>query len=83
MDGLDAVVFTAGIGENNKDLRRRVCENMNFFGIKINNDANNVRGSAGTTKISADDSAVAVYMIPTNEELVIAKDTEALAKSVK
>jgi acetate kinase len=83
MNGLDAIVFTAGIGENNKDLRRRVCENMEFFGIKIDTEANNVRGSAGVTKISAADSAVAVYMIPTNEELVIAKDTEALAKSAK
>ncbi len=79
MGGLDAVVFTAGIGENNVSLREHVCEGLEFLGIKIDPVAN--RAARGkTAKISADDSRVAVYMIPTNEEWMIAKDTERLVR---
>ena len=80
MNGLDAVVFTAGIGENNARLRAIVCEDMEFYGIKIDAEANATgAGSALAKKISADDSKVAVYLIPTNEELVIAQDTARIA----
>ncbi|MBE6667026.1 MAG: acetate kinase [Ruminococcaceae bacterium] len=79
MNGLDAVVFTAGIGENNPHLRELVCEDMEFFGIKFDKAANDAAPHVSeNTKISADDSKVAVYVLPTNEELVIAKDTAAL-----
>ena len=79
MNGLDAVVFTAGIGENNPHLREIVCEDMEYFGIKINKELNaKTLRQPNIVKLSTDDSKVAVYLIPTNEELVIARDTEAL-----
>ncbi len=78
MNGLDAVVFTAGIGENNPHLREIVCEDMEVLGIKFDKAANSAAPHVSeNTKISTDDSKVAVYVIPTNEELVIAKDTAA------
>lgn len=76
MNGLDAVLFTGGIGENAYDIREAVCENMEFFGIKIDKEANNTRGKLA--KISAEDSKVEVWVVPTNEELLIARDTLAL-----
>ena len=79
MNGLDAIVFTAGIGENNPHLREIVCEDMEYFGIKINKELNaKTLRQPNIVKLSTDDSRVAVYLIPTNEELVIARDTEAL-----
>ncbi len=79
MNGLDAVVFTAGLGENNPHLRELVCENMEFYGIKIDKAVNDkALRQPNIVKLSTDDSRVAVYLIPTNEELVIARDTEAL-----
>jgi acetate kinase len=79
MNGLDAVVFTAGLGENNPHLREIVCEDMEFLGIKINKELNDkTLRQSNIVKLSADDSRVAVYLIPTNEELVIARDTAAL-----
>ncbi len=82
LNGVDAVVFTAGMGENNVELRERVCKDMDFFGIKLDDAANKatVRKSE-PVKLSTDDSKVLVYMIPTNEELMIARDTEALVKA--
>lgn len=83
MNGLDAVVFTAGIGENNPHLRELVCEDMEFFGIKFDKAANDAAPHVSeNTKISTDDSTVAVYVIPTNEELVIAKDTAAFVENM-
>ncbi|MDE5772823.1 MAG: acetate kinase [Ruminococcus sp.] len=77
MNGLDAVLFTGGIGENAYDVREKVCENMEFFGIKLDKSANDgLRGQL--KKISADDSKVDVWVVPTNEELLIARDTLAL-----
>lgn len=73
MNGVDLIVFTAGIGENNPRLRRRVCENLAYMGVKLDNEAN--ENAKGETLISAPDSSVKVAMIPTNEELVIARDT--------
>ncbi len=84
MNGLDAVVFTAGIGENNPHLREIVCEDMECFGIRINKELNaKTLRQSNIVKLSTDDSKVAVYLIPTNEELVIARDTEALVKAAK
>ena len=74
MNGVDLIVFTAGIGENNPRLRRRVCENLAFMGVKIDVEVNE-RARSSETIISAPDSAVKVALIPTNEELVIARDT--------
>lgn len=78
LGGCDAIVFTAGVGENSPDVRKAVCEKLNVLGIKIDLDKNNVRGKE--TLISKDDSKVKVYIIPTNEELMIAKDTFDLVK---
>ena len=76
MNGLDALVFTAGLGENNPRLRKIVCEDMDFFGIKLNDEVNDrTLRQPNIVKISADDSKVPVYVIPTDEELVIARDT--------
>ena len=84
MNGLDAVVFTAGIGENNTHLREIICEDMEFFGIEFDKEANaKAFRQSNVVKLSTDNSKTAVYLIPTNEELVIAKDTEAIANSLK
>ena len=79
MGGVDAVVFTAGLGENNAALRSHVCADMKFLGIELDEEVNEkaVRQS-NIVKISKDSSPVQVYVIPTNEELVIARDTAAL-----
>jgi acetate kinase len=76
MNGLDAVLFTGGIGENASDIRARVCADMNIFGIELDDTANNSRGKL--TKISTQNSKVEVWVVPTNEELLIARDTLAL-----
>ncbi len=77
MNGLDAVLFTGGIGENAYDVREKVCEDMEFFGIKLDKSANDgMRGQL--KKISSEDSKVQVWVVPTNEELLIARDTLAL-----
>ena len=79
MNGLDAVLFTGGIGENSDDLREDVCSNMEYLGIKIDKAANKgLRGKLA--KISAPDSKVEVWVVPTNEELLIARDTKALVE---
>lgn len=84
MNGLDAVVFTAGIGENNPHLRELICEDMESFGITFNKELNaTILRQDNIVKISAEDSRVAVYVIPTNEELMIARDTEALVSAAK
>ena len=77
MNGLDAIIFTGGIGENAPEVRQAVCENMEVFGIKIDPEANLIRGEL--RKISTEDSKVEVWVIPTNEELLIARDTLAVA----
>jgi len=83
MNGLDAVVFTAGIGENNPHLRELVCENMEFFGIEFDKAANDAAPHVSeNTRISTEGSKVAVYVIPTNEELVIAQDTAAIVAAM-
>lgn len=78
MDGVDCIVFTAGIGENCTDLREDICKNLSFFGVKIDAALNDtIHGDEA--EISTPDSKVKVYVIPTNEELAIARDTMALA----
>ena len=70
---VDAIAFTAGIGENSPETRAAVIEKLACLGIKIDPEANNVRGKFA--KISTDDSTVKVFVVPTNEELMIARDT--------
>ena len=77
MNGLDAVIFTGGIGENAPDVRASVCSDMDFFGINIDEELNaSIKGKL--TKISTADSKVEVWVVPTNEELLIARDTKEL-----
>ncbi len=78
MGGVDAVVFTAGVGENDDRVRLDSCKGLEFLGIKVDEEKNNVHGKEAI--ISTDDSKVKVLVIPTNEELVIARDTAELAK---
>ena len=73
MNGVDLIVFTGGIGENNSRLRRRVCENLTYLGVKFDYDANIVRGE--DAMLTLPDSKVKVALITTNEELMIARDT--------
>ncbi len=73
LGGVDIIVFTAGVGENNVTVRREICEKLSCLGIKIDLDANNVRGKE--IMISSPDSSIPVYVIPTDEELMIARDT--------
>ena len=82
MGGLDAIVFTGGIGENNPQYRDRVCDKLAFMGVKINYDVNNElkRGKEG--EISTPDSAVKVYVVCTDEELMIARDTKAIVEAL-
>ncbi len=81
MGGLDAIVFTAGLGENTPSLRKSACADLEFLGIKIDDERNaKAFCQPNIMQISTDDSKVAVYVIPTNEELVIARDTAALVK---
>lgn len=76
MGGADAIVFTAGIGENQWETRENIIEQLGFLGIKLDKEANKVRGEE--KEISTPDSKIRVFVIPTNEELMIARDTMAL-----
>ena len=78
MNGVDAIAFTAGIGENNIKMRKDVCSSLTYLGVKLDEEKNNVRGEERI--ISADDSKVQVLLVPTNEELAIASETLALVK---
>ena len=73
MGGADAVIFTAGVGENDKGIRAAVCQGLEYMGVKLDDAANDVRGKE--TVLSTADSKVKVLLIPTNEELMIAMDT--------
>jgi acetate kinase len=78
MNGVDAIVFTGGIGENTASIRANVCKNLEFMGLKLDEqlNASTILGAEGN--IATADSKVKVYVIPTEEELVIARDTAAL-----
>ena len=84
MGGLDAIVFTAGIGENTPSVRARACEGLEYLGVDFDTEVNeNVPRPIGVTCLSRPESRVKVYLIPTNEELVIASDTEAIVSAAK
>ena len=76
MGGVDIITFTAGVGENGPDMRESICEGLEFLGVHVDHEKNQSRGKE--VDISAADSTVKVYVIPTNEELMIARDTLAL-----
>lgn len=78
MNGVDAIVFTAGIGENSASMREAVCQNLTFLGIDFDSEGNKFRGQE--KEISKPGSKVRVFVIPTNEELMIARDTASLVK---
>ena len=78
MNGVDAIAFTAGVGENDKVARKEICSYLGYLGVKIDDEANDVRGENAV--ISAADSKVKVMLIPTNEELAIARETLALVQ---
>ena len=83
MNGLDAIVWTAGMGENNPELRDRACADMEYFGIKIDRELNaKTHHQPNTVELSTADSKVKVYVLPTNEELMIASDTEDIVKNL-
>ena len=83
MNGLDAVVFTAGMGENNVELRERVCNDMEFFGIEIDKELNSKTfRQPNNVKLSTESSKVAVWVLPTNEELMIASDTSDIVSKL-
>lgn len=76
MNGVDAIVFTAGVGENDFGVRSMICKNLTYLGLKIDEEANHVRGEEAI--ITTPDSKVKVMVVPTNEELAIARETVAL-----
>ncbi|MEG2353284.1 MAG: acetate kinase [Clostridium sp.] len=76
MNGVDVIVFTAGLGENSIDSRTEICKDMDYLGLQLDAERNNVRGKVA--EISAANSKVKVFVIPTNEELMIARDTKQL-----
>lgn len=83
MNGLDAVVFTAGMGENNPELRERACTGMEYYGIKLDIEKNaKAHHQPDIVELSTPDSKVKVMLIPTNEELVIASDTENIVRGL-
>ncbi len=76
MGGVDTIVFTAGVGENQKNRRAGICKNLEFLGVKIDDAKNEIRGEE--VELSAPDSKIKVFVVPTNEELVIARETKKL-----
>ena len=78
MQGIDVITFTAGVGEKGPLSRKAICEQLEVFGVKIDNEKNNVRGEEA--EISSSNSKVKVYVVPTNEELMIARETLRLVK---
>ena len=81
LNGLDMITFTAGVGENGPTTRQGICDYLGFMGVKIDPEKNNVRGKEAL--ISTPDSKVQVWVIPTNEELMIAQDTAELVKAAR
>ena len=76
MDGVDYIVFTGGVGENQSNIRKGICEKLGFMGVKIDDKLNQTRGEE--KEISSQDSEIKVYVVPTDEELMIAKETQRL-----
>jgi acetate kinase len=82
MGGVDAICFTGGIGENSKDIREKSTTGLEFLGVELDKAVNGVR-KKGVVKLSTENSKVLVYKIPTNEELVIARDTVEIVNAGK
>ncbi|MFC5531799.1 acetate/propionate family kinase [Cohnella yongneupensis] len=82
MNGLDAIIFTAGVGENSDVLRKAICEQLTFFGVQLDEARNSVR-SPEPRRITTDESKVEVLVVPTNEELLIARDTYTIVKELQ
>lgn len=80
LQGIDVIVFTAGIGENQINIRRGICDNLKFMGVEIDENANNCRGEE--VEISSANSKIKVYVIPTDEELMIARDTKEIVEKM-
>lgn len=81
LNGVDVIVFTAGVGENSVVLRKKVCENLTYLGVELDEELNAVR-SGEPRRISSRNSKVEVLVVPTNEELVIARDTNRIVQSL-
>ena len=81
MNGVDVITFTAGVGENDCATRKAICEYLGYLGVKIDDEKNKVRGEE--MKISTEDSKIQVWVVPTNEELMIAQDTAELVNAAK
>jgi acetate kinase len=79
LGGLDAICFTAGIGENGATVREAICDSLGFMGLDFDKEVNAIRKD-GIVELTKKDSKVKVFKIPTNEELVIAKDTYGIVK---
>src|ERR1041384_3667499 len=75
MNGAEAIVFTGGIGENSAEIRERICADLNWFGVELDAELNSKNGTDSDGQISSDSSRISVFVIPTNEELLIARDT--------
>ena len=78
LQGLDVITFSGGVGEKGLEARERICRHLEYLGVKLDEDRNNIRGEEAL--ISSDDSKIKLYVIPTNEELMIARDTYKLVK---
>lgn len=79
MNGIDYIIFTGGIGENQINIRKGICEQLKFMGVEIDIEANNIRSEEKV--VSKPESKVKIYVIPTNEELMIAKETQKLVNN--
>ncbi len=73
MNGVDVIVFTAGVGENSSEIREEICKELCFLGAELDTDKNNTRGSL--SEISTESSKINIYVVPTDEEMMIAKET--------
>ena len=82
LDGVDAIVFTGGLGENSPELRADVCGNLSYMGIEIDKELNKIFRKGKGGELSTEQSNVKVYVIPTNEEIVIARDTKAIVEAM-
>ena len=80
LNGIDTIVFTGGIGENQINIRKKICARLEWMGVKLDEEKNNVKGEE--IKISSEDSKVSVYIIPTDEEMVIARDTVSIVSKL-
>ena len=76
LGGLDLIIFTGGIGENQITIRKSICEQLSFMGVEIDSDKNNIKGEE--RQLAKSSSNVDIWLVPTNEELMIAKETMAL-----